>query len=674
LSEESAVLDPDELTSADYSAPERSCDIVMKGGITSGVVYPHAVCELAQTYRFRNVGGTSAGAIAAAATAAAEYGRAEKGFNKLAQLPEWLGTGTNLRNLFQPQRKTRKLYAVLLAGVDRGPRGAIATAVGEHLPATLLGVLPGLALAAAALAGMETVDSTPLRIAGVIAFAFLALLFAVLGASLAVAGRIVWEASRRVPANGFGICRGETSDRAWNVKPLTPWLADLLNDLAHLPRDTPLTFGHLWAGPEKSRKQAPTNPGERYLQLAMMTTNLTNRRAHQLPWESREWFFDPSEFRDLFPEEVVRWMEEHPPPPPANYNARKVRESRMRQALMRPLLPLPAPADLPVIVATRMSLSFPVLLSALPLWNLDMTREKNRCLDDWKRWACNQPSSWDPLEQDEGDWPEEGRPEGRPVAERCWFSDGGISSNFPVHFFDRLVPRWPTFAINLRPFHPDRQPEGNNAWMVKANKDGIAEWWYPFSEKGGLFDKRLVEFLSSVMKTMQNRVDEAQMRVPGFRDRVSHVSLTGEEGGMNLTMPPERIAALTTRGRFAARLLRNAYTRSDSSDEPITWDNHRWVRLRSSLAVLEEMHRGFADGYCKDPERLAEGERTYAELVERKRDDLPKSYRWVNDRQRQLATKEIAAIQAAANAPKKDESVGKEGPDPAPEGRITPRP
>ena len=55
--------------------PDLFCDIVMKGGITSGVVYPHAVCELTSTLRLKNVGGTSAGAIAQAATAAAEYGR-----------------------------------------------------------------------------------------------------------------------------------------------------------------------------------------------------------------------------------------------------------------------------------------------------------------------------------------------------------------------------------------------------------------------------------------------------------------------------------------------------------------------------------------------------------------------------------------------------------------------
>ena len=52
-----------------------SLDLTMEGGTTSGVVYPLAVCELATDFRFRNVGGASAGAIAAALTAAAELGR-----------------------------------------------------------------------------------------------------------------------------------------------------------------------------------------------------------------------------------------------------------------------------------------------------------------------------------------------------------------------------------------------------------------------------------------------------------------------------------------------------------------------------------------------------------------------------------------------------------------------
>ena len=43
------------------STPERFCDMVMKGGITSGVVYPLAVTKLAERFVFKNIGGTSAG-------------------------------------------------------------------------------------------------------------------------------------------------------------------------------------------------------------------------------------------------------------------------------------------------------------------------------------------------------------------------------------------------------------------------------------------------------------------------------------------------------------------------------------------------------------------------------------------------------------------------------------
>src|SRR5262249_59526992 len=69
--------------------PAQSCDIVMKGGITSGVVYPLALVELSQKYRLANIGGTSAGAMAAAAAAAAEYGRAlpGAGLRRLGQGP-----------------------------------------------------------------------------------------------------------------------------------------------------------------------------------------------------------------------------------------------------------------------------------------------------------------------------------------------------------------------------------------------------------------------------------------------------------------------------------------------------------------------------------------------------------------------------------------------------------
>lgn len=102
------------------------CGLILKGGITSGVVYPGVVSELHKTYRFRNIGGTSAGAIAAAATGAAEVGRqtGKGGFNKLETLPEWLGAvgesgNTNLAALFSPDKVAEGFHKVLLAPLGK---------------------------------------------------------------------------------------------------------------------------------------------------------------------------------------------------------------------------------------------------------------------------------------------------------------------------------------------------------------------------------------------------------------------------------------------------------------------------------------------------------------------------------------------------------------------------
>ena len=63
------------------------------------------------------------------------------------------------------------------------------------------------------------------------------------------------------------------------------------------------------------------------------------------------------------------------------------------------------------------------------------------------------------------------------AAERRWFSDGGISSNFPVHFFDSPVPTRPTFAIDLTGFRAGQAPDPNqceNVWLPKNNRAGCS--------------------------------------------------------------------------------------------------------------------------------------------------------------------------------------------------------
>src|SRR5215213_7754645 len=148
-----------DFTAATEDSPQRRyCDIVMKGGITSGVVYPPAIVELSKTYTFKNIGGTSAGAIAAAVTAAAEHGRqnGNDGFGVVADLPDWLGATasnskqSNLFSLFQPQPETRPLFRVVIAGIgDKSAKPVlILLAIIRNFPLfALLGVLPGLVLA-----------------------------------------------------------------------------------------------------------------------------------------------------------------------------------------------------------------------------------------------------------------------------------------------------------------------------------------------------------------------------------------------------------------------------------------------------------------------------------------------------------------------------------------------
>src|SRR4029453_8008122 len=101
------------------------CDLVMRGGIASGLVYPRAIAKLAETHDFRSIGGTSVGAIAAAGTAAAAWGTkiGQDHFQtRLKHLPEELSEirdgKTVLERLFQPQPGTRRLFRVLMAGVE----------------------------------------------------------------------------------------------------------------------------------------------------------------------------------------------------------------------------------------------------------------------------------------------------------------------------------------------------------------------------------------------------------------------------------------------------------------------------------------------------------------------------------------------------------------------------
>jgi hypothetical protein len=315
-----------------------------------------------------------------------------------------------------------------------------------------------------------------------------------------------------------------------------------------------------------------------------------------------------------------------------------------------------------------MSLSFPILLSAVPLWSIDMSLTANQQRTaEWNDWLEQHRDDWKQLVDGRGD----GLPE-RPAAERCWFSDGGISSNFPLHFFDSPLPARPTFAVNLRPFHPDHPEsadEVQNVYLPATSGGGLLEWWYRFPTKRGL--TQVFAFVAAIVRTMQNRVDEAQMRVPGYRDRVAHVSLSDKEGGLNLDMPPTVLGRLTTRGLFAGQKLIRRFAEPPAAPGDLSWDSHRWTRYRSALTALAEFVQHFERVYTSAPE--AAGDRTYVELSARGDTEPPAAYRWTPAQRLLGATFTDAVVTAADTTETQPDLLAEGSPRPKPEARIVPR-
>ena len=549
--------------------PETECNLIMKGGITSGVIYPRLASRLAQDYRLHSIGGSSAGAIAAAAAAAAELRRvrdaSNAGFERLDELPRKLNEEVDgrsrLLSLFQPSRRTKPLFGVLLAVLDalqaskqRAKRpAAVGLAVVKALLAgyrgpALLGALPGIAL----LAWAAAVGGPTLMI-GLIGG--LALLAVGLVVSLVLAVKVTL--TRDIPANNFGLCSGSGGTPA--APALTDWLHTYLQDTAG--QQDPVTFGDLTA---------------HRIELRTMSTNLTQGRPMAMPWSEGGFFFDPAVWRRLFPEPVVAWMLAHPPTPPTKPSDAADEADLVAKAKARGLAPLPGADDLPVVVAVRMSLSFPLLISAIPL--------------EAARWGGGRPLSKSDAAAQDAVGAVKPRP--GPKFLTNWFTDGGLCANLPVHFFDRPLATRPTFAINLQGSgSPITTPE-EGSYLPTGNLGGLSRPWTTWStqDAGGL-----VVFAGAMVKTWQGWVDNEALRMPGYRDRVVTIFSTADEGGLNLNMATDTVTRLAERGEAAASRLVGKFTGPFGPAPNTGFDNHRWVRLRAALAAFAEWLDAFAD-------------------------------------------------------------------------------
>ncbi|MCM0619506.1 patatin-like phospholipase family protein [Nocardioides bruguierae] len=581
-----------------YGDPRLECDLVMKGGVTSGVIYPGVACTLARVYRFRSVGGSSAGAIAAAATAAAELGRASGGFEKLDALAGRLtarGTGGRslLFRLFRPVPEQRRLFGVLTAGLGRtGAARWVATAAavgrGYALRLLLAAVLPLGLVVAGVLAG---------GVLGLVLVPVAALLLLVGLAAVGVGSGVLADVRR---IERFGLVSGMPGPRGGEA--LTPWLHERLQDLAGRgPGDPVLTFGDLRAAG---------------VRLRVMTTDLTRGYPVTMPWPNREHWCDPDEMAQLFPADVVQHLV-------------RVGGGAREDGLVA----WPEPDDLPVVVATRMSLSFPGLIQAVPLHAVDHARAGGA----------------------DGAAP-------RPV----WFSDGGICANLPVHLFDSPLPRRPTFAINLEAFgdvrRQDAEDEGQNSYLPL---DAGAGRYRPRRHLDPAGVGGLLGFLGAIVGTARTWVDNQQLTMPGYRNRVVTIFHSDSEGGLNLDMPAEVVEALGARGRGAGRKLVDAFAGPEpgSVDGP-AWTAHRWTRLRISVAGLADWWGAFARSF-RDADV---GRPDYPGLLAAHADEVDLPYR-LSATDRALLAQRLGRF-VAEEQQWDDGLAGRHAPRPAPELRL----
>lgn len=202
--------------------------------------------------------------------------------------------------------------------------------------------------------------------------------------------------------------------------------------------------------------------------------------------------------------------------------------------------------------------------------------------------------------------------------------------------------------------------------MPPNNDAGILESWTRFDNT----KPNLGGFFGAIVNAMQNWQDNMQSQIPGFRDRIVHVYLSGSEGGLNLNMTPDLLNRLAARGTCAGESLVDHFQRPNPEScaplvpQPTNWDNHRVVRYRTAMALLENWIRCLCSAYTPG----------YADLINRPLGTPPCSYPWYDETQRSYAATAIDGFNGLNSAwMQTRQSFAQGAPRPQPELSTRPR-
>jgi predicted acylesterase/phospholipase RssA len=568
-----------------FKNPPCECDMVMKGGITSGVVYPQAILRLARKYRFRAIGGGSVGALVAALSAAAELARRNRGFERLNEKRNELSSDGFLTSRFQAPEQTRpalELFLAILSARNETAGGtsrfeSYANRIGSVLireygkvlaASFVIGAIVGIVLLSLLAEGLNSPLSQIDLGSYMILFGFIVGLLAAACGAIWKFAYIMW---RKVPRNQFGLCRGSGAPGTAEQPLLTDWISQAINYIAGTDVEgKPLTFADL--------KSADAT---RAIELKIMTTNLNQTTPYIFPRVPNTFLFHEDEMSEFFPPNVVEYMIKNAAPT----------DVRLPEGFHV----FPEADELPIVVPVRMAISFPILLSAVPVWTV--TREA------WDSRRANQPVSL--TETD---------------LRRNLFSDGGICSNFPIHFFDAWLPRRPTFGIDLASI-----PDKNDDFILDdisspgpSSDFTPGKVWLPQADQqdnilsSGIGN--LLHFAMAIFHSAQNFRDTMQSQLPSYQERIVHVPLSSTEGGLNLNMPQPIIEAMQNKGLEAADIL---------CGEGFSFERHQWVRLRVLMGLLKKNLSEMKESLNMEPGEDACNVKEYSEILRAVNADFP---------------------------------------------------
>ena len=351
------------------------------------------------------------------------------------------------------------------------------------------------------------------------------------------------------------------------------WLDQRLRDLAG--QNTPVSFGDLWLGgaaPSTEQMQAASGDPRRVVNLQLVTTDLCQQRPFVFPLDPAQlmkesigspFFVRREDLEAMFADDVVMTMTSTKEPPTTRFWSEET-GSWVSVRLHR----MPEPWDLPVIFAVRTSMALPGLFKAVHIFRENAT---TRIRDDLGRVV--RETDGDPRGIRTPVYPD------TTYFDDLWFSDGGITSNFPVHLFDSPPPQWPTFALNLGPHPPGF--EHQDVWSPEDWQGTVAPMTPVKPSMPG--------FLGAIFATASAWRDVMQTSMPSARGRVAWVRQRSNEGGTNLYMSRETVASMALRVALAGARLRWRYGLNTTR-----WRRHEWLRLRTTVRSLDELREATA--------------------------------------------------------------------------------